>query len=127
MAATGTFEHDHILTLVLGGWAEAIRVHDPVRVASHFTEDAIFQGADPVRSIGRVGIASYYAKQPPGLTASFTILERRQISADGLLVYADVDFAFPTGALIAMHLSAVLLRTDGSWLIGSYHVSRVAR
>ena len=127
MAITGTSEYDHILTLVLAGWAEAIRVHDPVRVASHFTEDAIFQGADPVRSIGRVGIASYYAKQPPGLTASFTILERRQISADGLLVYADVDFAFPTGALIATHLSAVLLRTDGSWLIGSYHVSRVAQ
>ena len=127
MATTGTSEHDHILTLVLAGWAEAIHVHDPERVASYFTEDAIFQGADPVRSIGRVGIASYYAKQPPGLTASFTILERRQISADGLLVYADVDFAFPTGALIAMHLSAVLLRTDGSWLIGSYHVSRVAQ
>jgi len=127
MAITGTSEYDHILTLVLAGWAEASHVHDPERVASYFTEDAIFQGADPVRSIGRVGIASYYAKQPPGLTASFTILERRQISADALLVYADVDFSFPTGALIAMHLSAVLRHTDGSWLIGSYHVSKVAR
>lgn len=125
MNALNTTEQDRIITGVLDGWADAIRAHEPDRVASQFTEDAIFQGFDPVRTIGRPGIAAYYDKQPVGLTASFTILERRQISADALLAYADVDFALPDGIVIPVHLTAVLLKIEGTSLISHYHVSKI--
>ncbi len=125
MNALNTTELNGILTGVLDGWADGIRAHEPDRVASHFTEDAIFQGFDLVRTVGRPGIAAYYDKQPLGLTASFTILEQRQISADALLVYADVDFTLPDGIVIPVHLTGVLLNSDGTWLISHYHVSKI--
>jgi hypothetical protein len=125
MNALSTTEQDRIITGVLDGWADAIRAHEPDRVASQFTEDAIFQGFDLVRTIGRPGIAAYYDKQPVGLTASFIILERRQISADALLVYTDVDFALPDGIVIPVHLTGVLLNIEGTWLISHYHVSKI--
>lgn len=125
MNAQETIEHDRILNDVLNGWADGIRAHEPERVASHFTEDAIFQGFDRIRTIGRPGIAAYYDKQPVGLTASFTIQERRQLSAVALLGYVDVDFTLPDGIVIPVHLTAVLLKIDGAWLISHYHVSKI--
>jgi uncharacterized protein (TIGR02246 family) len=125
MNSPDTTANDRILTGVLDEWADGIRAHEPERVAAHFTEDAVFQGFDLVRTVGRPGIAAYYDKQPLGLTASYTILERRRISADALVVYADVDFTLPDGIVIPVHLTGVLLNTDGTWLISHYHVSKI--
>ena len=62
-------ENEDILTGVLSRWKAAVDAHDPERVASCFTEDAIFQGLHPY-SVGRQGIAEYYGSQPLGMTAS---------------------------------------------------------
>ena len=125
MTALNTNEQDRILTGVLDAWADGIKAHEPDRVASYFTEDAIFQGFDPVQTVGRTGIAAYYDKQPIGLTASYRIQERRQISDGALLGYVDVDFTLPDGTVIPVHLTGVLLNIDGTWLLSHYHVSKI--
>jgi len=115
----------NILTEVLNGWANGIREHEPERVASYFTENALFQGVAPTYSIGRLGVITYYAGQPVGLSPAFRILEHRQLSATALISYIDVDFTRPDGVVIPVHLTAVLQYVDSSWLISHYHVSQV--
>ena len=122
-----TIEQDRRTTATLQAWADGIRAHEPHDVAAVFTEDAIFQGFDPVHVVGRAGIAAYYAKQPIGLTATFQISERRRIAADAVLVYARVDFSPPDAAVIPVHLTAVLQLSAGAWLIRHYHVSKIER
>ena len=114
-----------VVTDVLTAWANGIREHDPERVASYFTEDALFQGVAPTHSIGRPGVVRYYARQPVGLSPEFRILEHRQLSDAAVICYVDVDFTHPDGQVIPVHLTAVLLRVEGSWLISHYHVSQV--
>lgn len=114
-----------ILTGVLDAWANGIREHQPERVASYFTEKALFQGFDKTQTIGQPGIVTYYAKQPPGLSATYRILEHRQLSDEALISYIDVDFTRPDGVVIPVHLTAVLQLVDGSWLISHYHVSKI--
>ena len=125
MSTIDAVDHEQAVTATLQAWAEGIRAHRPDEVASVFTEDAIFQGFDPVHTIGRAGIAAYYDKQPIGLRAAFRIIERRPIGADAVLVYADVDFSPPEAAVIPVHLTAVLRFSAGAWLIGHYHVSKI--
>jgi len=53
----GQGDHDagaetDILTTVLDAWKSAVDAHDPKRVATYFTDDAIFQGLHPY-SVGR--------------------------------------------------------------------------
>jgi uncharacterized protein (TIGR02246 family) len=115
----------HILTGVLDGWANGIREHQPHVVASYFTEKALFQGFDKTRTIGKAAIATYYDKQPPGLSPTYGILEHRQLSDDALISYVDVDFTRPEGEVIPVHLTAVLQLVAGSWLISHYHVSKI--
>jgi ketosteroid isomerase-like protein len=57
-----------VLRGVLDQWKAAVDRHEPQQVASHFTEDAIFQGLHPY-SVGRPGIAAYYDSQPIGMTS----------------------------------------------------------
>lgn len=118
-------DHDQIAAGVLTAWADGIRVHEPERVASLFTDDAVFQGFDPAHTVGRAGIAAYYAKQPAGLTADFTIVERRRPSADTRVAYARVDFTLPEHGVIPVHLTIVLRFTPEGWLISHYHVSKI--
>jgi ketosteroid isomerase-like protein len=114
-----------ILTEVLDAWANGIREHQPERVASYFTEDALFQGFDKTQTIGRPGVVAYYDKQPVGLSPAFRILEHRQLSDEALIAYVDVDFTRPDGVVIPVHLTAVLELTEGSWLNSHYHVSKI--
>jgi hypothetical protein len=114
-----------ILTEVLDAWANGIREHRPELVASYFTENALFQGFDKTRTIGKPGVVTYYDKQPVGLSPAFRILEHRQLSDDALISYVDVDFTRPDGVVIPVHLTAVLQFVDGSWLISHYHVSKI--
>lgn len=116
---------DTIATTVLEGWKDAIDQHDPERVATHFTEDALFQGLRPTHSLGRQGVIDYYASQPIGLTADYRILDTTRLGADAILVYLSVDFGFADRPTLPVHLTVVLRQVAGAWLISHYHVSKV--
>jgi uncharacterized protein (TIGR02246 family) len=122
---TDTTDLDSVLIRTLDSWADGVRRHEPERVATYFTEDAIFQGFDRTNTVGRPGVAAYYDKQPVGLTPTFTVIETRPLAADAFLAYVDVDFTRPTGEVIPVHLTIVLVRSRDAWLIQHYHVSKI--
>lgn len=111
-----------ILRAVLDEWKAAVDAHEPERVAACFTEDAIFQGLHPY-SVGRPGVAAYYASQPLGMTARYEILETRRLSEDLVLGYQDVEFAFTDRDPLAVKLSLLIVRRAGGWAVAHYQVS----
>jgi uncharacterized protein (TIGR02246 family) len=113
------------ITTVLDGWKAAIDNHEPKKVATFFTHDALFQGFRPAHSIGREAIAEYYDSQPIGLTADYRILDARQLSDDAILGYQHVDFGFSDRPTIPVHLTVLVRNVAGTWLIGHYHVSKI--
>jgi ketosteroid isomerase-like protein len=78
---SSTIDSEAILRGVLDRWKAAVDAHEPQRVASYFTKDAIFQGLHPY-SVGRQGVADYYDSQPFGMTTGHRILETRQPADD---------------------------------------------
>lgn len=120
---TGTAADDQaILRGVLDEWKAGVDAHEPERVAACFTEDAVFQGLHPY-TVGRRGIAEYYASQPLGLTASYEILETRRFADDLLLGYHAVVFSFTDRAPLTVNLSLLLRRLADGWSIAHYQVS----
>jgi uncharacterized protein (TIGR02246 family) len=119
-----TTDNESILRVVLDQWKEAVDAHDPQRVASHFTEDAIFQGLHPY-SVGRQGVAAYYDSQPSGMTATYRVLETRRLADDLLLGYQSVDFSFIDRATVSVYLSVLVQRVEDRWYIKHYQVSRL--
>ncbi|MFB6875825.1 SgcJ/EcaC family oxidoreductase [Streptomyces sp. NPDC056323] len=120
-----TTTHDETtLRTVLDGWKAAVDSHQPDLVAAQFTEDAIFQGLHPY-SVGRPGVAAYYASQPLGLTADYHVLETRRLADDLILGYLEVDFTFTDRPTVNVNLSILLRRTDDGWAIAHYQVSRL--
>ncbi|MEU1407647.1 hypothetical protein ABZ471_35865 [Streptomyces sp. NPDC005728] len=119
-----TTDTEAILRRVLDGWKAAVDHHEPDRVASHFTEDAVFQGLRPY-SVGRQGVADYYASQPVGLSAAYRVLESRRLSEDIVLGYLAVDFSFTDRPTLGVNLGVLLRRSGDDWLIGHYQVSRL--
>ncbi|CCH20057.1 Conserved hypothetical protein [Micromonospora lupini str. Lupac 08] len=113
-----------ILRDVLDRWKSAVDAHEPDDVASCFTEDAIFQGLHPY-TVGRDGVAAYYAAQPLGLTAAYEIRETRRLADDVVLGYLEVEFGFTDRPALTVHLGVVVRRIDDDWLIGHYQVSRL--
>ncbi|MGN9775791.1 YybH family protein [Micromonospora sp. H33] len=113
-----------ILRTVLDRWRSAVDAHDPDRVASYFTEDAIFQGLHPY-TVGRDGVAGYYAAQPIGMTATYDIRETRRLADDLVLGYLSVDFAFTDRPVVAVHLGVIVRRIGDTWFISHYQVSRL--
>ncbi|MDG4811344.1 hypothetical protein O7634_31705 [Micromonospora sp. WMMD1120] len=113
-----------ILRTVLDRWRSAVDAHEPDRVASYFTEDAIFQGLHPY-TVGPAGVAAYYAAQPLGLTAGYEILETRRLADDLVLGYLTVDFGFTDRPTLTVHLSVLVRRVGDAWLICHYQVSRL--
>ncbi|MFJ2866456.1 SgcJ/EcaC family oxidoreductase [Kitasatospora sp. NPDC087314] len=111
-----------VLCDVLDRWKTAVDAHRPEQVAACFTEDAIFQGLHPY-SVGRAGVAAYYASQPPGLTADYRVLEIRRLADDLILGYLGVDFAFPDRPTLTVNLGVLLRRSDDAWSIAHYQVS----
>jgi uncharacterized protein (TIGR02246 family) len=107
---------------VIDKWKAAVDAHEPDQVAALFTEDAIFQGLHPY-SVGREGIAEYYASQPLGLTADYTVLETRRLADDLVLGYLSVDFGFTDRPTLAVNLSVIVRRLDDAWSISHYQVS----
>ncbi|MFG6201213.1 YybH family protein [Nonomuraea sp. JJY05] len=113
-----------ILCGVLERWKAGIDDHDPDQIASLFTEDAIFQGLRPY-SVGRQGVADYYASQPAGLSAAYRVLESRRLSEDIVLGYLSVDFSFTDRPTISVNLLVLLRRSPAEWLISHYQVSHL--
>jgi uncharacterized protein (TIGR02246 family) len=113
-----------ILRTVLDQWKSAVDAHDPQRVASYFTADAIFQGLHPY-SIGPKGVADYYASQPIGLTAAYDIRETRRLADDLILGYLAVEFTFTDRPAVQVYLSVIVRRISNAWLIDHYQVSRL--
>ncbi|MEV4108991.1 nuclear transport factor 2 family protein [Nonomuraea sp. NPDC049695] len=120
MAGTET----QILHSVLDRWEAAVNAHDSKRVASYFTDDAIFQGLHPY-SVGPGGVAEYYEAQPIGLTAAYSILETRRPADDLVLGYMSVDFAFTDRPTLTVYLCVMARRAGDDWLISHYQVSRL--
>jgi ketosteroid isomerase-like protein len=120
-----TGSEQQILDGVLTQWKSAVDAHDPDRAASYFTDDAIFQGLHPY-SIGPKGVTQYYASQPIGMTAAYTIQETRRLAADLVLGYLSVDFTFTDRPALTVYLSVIVRRTAKDWSISHYQVSRIA-
>ncbi|MEU9877910.1 SgcJ/EcaC family oxidoreductase [Streptomyces phaeochromogenes] len=113
-----------VLRGVLDRWKTAVDGHAPRKVASLFTEDAIFQGLHPY-SVGRQGIADYYESQPLGLTATYRIVETRRLTDDLVLGYLSVDFSFSDRPTLTVSLGVVVKRMEEDWYISHYQVSRL--
>ena len=122
--ATENTENEGILRGALDLWKAAVDAHDPQRVASYFTEDAIFQGLHPY-SVGRQGIADYYGSLPPGMTATYQILETRRLASDLVLGYLSVDFSFVDRPTLTVYLGVMVTGTAEDWSISHYQVSRL--
>ncbi|CAM5337952.1 YybH family protein [Streptomyces canus] len=121
---TSSTDDKAILNDVLDRWKAGVDAHRPERVAALFTEDAVFQGLHPY-SVGRQGVAEYYASQPLGLKAEYRILETRR-PADGLVLgYLDVGFTFTDRPTLAVKLAVLLTRAGDDWYISHYQVSRL--
>jgi ketosteroid isomerase-like protein len=121
-----TGKEHQILDSVLNLWRSAVNVHDYDRAASYFTDDVIFQGLHPY-SVGPKGVAEYYASQPIGMTAGYTIRETRHLADDLVLGYLSVDFAFTDRPVLTVSLSVIVRRTGNGWLISHYQVSQLAQ
>jgi len=113
-----------VLDGVLSRWKAAVDAHQPEQVAEVFTTDAIFQGLHPY-TVGRAGIAEYYAAQPMGMTTAYTLRETRTLS-DGLVFgYLTVDFSFTDRPTLTVYLSVIVRKDADGWLITNYQVSRL--
>ena len=113
-----------ILRPVLDQWKSAVDAHDPERVASLFTDDAIFQGLHPY-SVGPKGVAEYYDSQPIGMTAEYDIRETRRLGDGLVLGYLTVVFAFADRPSLTACLSLIVRRTGELWRISHYQISRL--
>ena len=113
-----------LLDAVLARWKAAVDAHQPDQVGALFTADAIFQGLHP-STVGPAGVAEYYAAQPIGMTAAYTLRETRTLS-DGLVFgYLTVDFSFTDRATLTVYLSVIIRQNADGWLITNYQVSRL--
>lgn len=117
-------EREEILRGVLDQWKAGVDAHQPRQVASCFTEEAIFQGLRPY-SVGRQGVADYYASQPIGLAAAYRILETRRPAKDLVLGYLSVAFSFADRPTVNVYLSVLLTGAQDGWYISHYQVSRL--
>jgi muconolactone delta-isomerase len=123
-ASQGSASDADLLDAVLTRWKTAVDVHQPDGVAALFTTDAIFQGLHPY-TVGPAGVAEYYAAQPAGLTAQYTIRETRALSDDLILGYLTVDFGLSGRAALTVSLSVIIRRAPDGWRIIHYQVSNL--
>ena len=113
-----------ILDAVLTRWKAAVDAHHPEQVAALFTTDAIFQGLHPY-TVGPAGVSEYYAAQPTGMTAAYTLRETRALSDGLILGYLTVDFGFSDRATLTVYLSVIIRQNADGWRIAHYQVSRL--
>ncbi|MCU1645749.1 MAG: hypothetical protein JWN03_6024 [Nocardia sp.] len=113
-----------ILRTVLDEWKSAVDNHDPDRVATTFTEDAVFQGLHPY-TVGRPGIAAYYESQPDGMKADYRILESRRQADNLIYAYLAVAFSFTDRAALEVNLGITVGQVESRWYITTYQVSQL--
>ena len=113
-----------MLNAVLTRWKTAVDAHQPEHIAALFTTDAIFQGLHPY-TVGPAGIAEYYAAQPAGMTAQYTLREIRQLSDGLILGYLTADFGFSDRATLTVYLSVIIRHDADGWRIVHYQVSHL--
>jgi uncharacterized protein (TIGR02246 family) len=114
---------EKVLVGVLDRWKAEVDAHQPERVATLFTEDAIFQGLHPY-SVGRAGVAAYYDSQPLGMVAEYRLLETRRPAEGVILGYAYVEFLFTDREPTRVNLTVVLRHDEDDWRVAHYQVSR---
>jgi len=117
-------DDEALLRDVLDRWKSAVDAHEPEQVATVFTDNAIFQGLHPY-TVGRQGVADYYASQPLGMKAAYQILETRQLTPDLVLGYLKVEFSFTDRATLPVFLTVLATRTPDGNLIAHYQVSKL--
>jgi uncharacterized protein (TIGR02246 family) len=118
-------DDEQVIRAIMDRWKAAVDAHEPEQVADCFTEDAIFQGMHPY-SVGRLGVAAYYASQPMGMKAAYKILETRRLAEGVVLGYLWVDFSFTDKPTLGVHLSVLPTQTAGGWRLAHYQVSYLA-
>ena len=123
-AASSTADDEEVLRDVLDRWKSAVDAHEPEQVAAVFTEDAIFQGLHPY-TVGRQGVAEYYAAQPLGMKADYRILETRRLAPDLVLGYLAVEFSFTDRPPLPVFLAVLAARTPKGNRIAHYQVSKL--
>jgi muconolactone delta-isomerase len=124
MSSQTAADEADLLDAVLARWKAAVDAHQPDQVAALFTTDAIFQGLHPY-TVGPKGVAEYYAAQPMGMTAAYTLRETRALSDGLVLGYLTVDFGFTDRATLTVYLSVIIRREPDGWRIAHYQVSRL--
>jgi muconolactone delta-isomerase len=124
MSSQTAADEADLLDAVLARWKAAVDAHQPDQVAALFTTDAIFQGLHPY-TVGPAGVAEYYAAQPMGMTAAYTLRETRALSDGLVLGYLTVDFGFTDRATLTVYLSVIIRREPDGWRIAHYQVSRL--
>jgi muconolactone delta-isomerase len=124
MSSQTAADEADLLDAVLARWKAAVDAHQPDQVAALFTTDAIFQGLHPY-TVGPAGVAGYYAAQPMGMTAAYTLRETRALSDGLVLGYLTVDFGFTDRATLTVYLSVIIRREPDGWRIAHYQVSRL--
>ncbi|MGW3106415.1 YybH family protein [Streptomyces sp. NPDC001100] len=117
-------DEELVLRGVLDPWKAAVDAHEPEQVARLFTEDAIFQGLHPY-SVGRPGVAEYYASQPLGMKAAYDVLETRRYADDLVLGYLEAEFTFTDRPPVDVKLAVLVRRLGEDWYIAHYQVSRL--
>jgi uncharacterized protein (TIGR02246 family) len=113
-----------VIVDVMDEWQAGIAVHDPVRVAAVFTEDAVFQGLGPY-GVGRQVVSDYYDPQPVGMTVTYQILESRSPADDIVLGYLAAMFSYPDRPALELAIGVVLTRAGEQWQVAQYQASQV--
>jgi len=115
---------EQVISGVMDRWKARVDGHEPDQVAACFTEDAIFQGMRPY-TVGRQGVAEYYASQPTGMKAAYKILESRRLAEGLVLGYLGVDFSYTDRPTLGVRLSVLATRTADGWRLAHYQVSHL--
>ena len=121
---TTTTGDEQVISGVMDRWKARVDGHEPDQVAACFTEDAIFQGMRPY-TVGRQGVAEYYASQPTGMKAAYKILESRRLAEGLVLGYLGVDFSYTDRPTLGVRLSVLATRTADGWRLAHYQVSHL--
>lgn len=115
--------HEGALAEALMAWKRAFDQHRPEDMVRLFSSDALFQGLSPTLFAGRKEIFDYFEALPPGITATFQIIQARQWTQTLVCGFAAVRFTYPDARTVQVRLSLVLHRDDQTWFIAQYHAS----
>jgi muconolactone delta-isomerase len=116
----------------LAAQGRLLRLWRPPLGAGEWRTWGLFQAADAAElesvhpyTVGPAGVAEYYAAQPTGMTAAYTLRETRALGDGLVLGYLTVDFDFVDRATLTVCLSVIIRQNADGWRIVHYQVSRL--